>query len=148
MKQECAQEPLTSKAVQRRMCQLLGQPALKVTYTSLENMIPAYKPVKHEMQFLVDKCFATCTAAASRWLWSAMKPTDWLMHGLPFLCVTHNSELPQVTAEQYSAKDVSLQALDQVNSRPVCCSQACKNLMCKADVTCPKCKPHIYNQRS
>jgi BarA-like signal transduction histidine kinase len=135
MKQECAQEPLTSKAVQHRMCQLLGQPAEKVTYTALENMIPAYKPVKHEMQLLVDQCFATCTVAASRWLLSAMKPTDWLMHGLPFLCVTHNSDLPQVTAEQYSAKEISSQALDKVSSCPVFCSQAYENLNCTTSNT-------------
>jgi hypothetical protein len=107
------------------MCQLFGQPAQKVTYSVLENIIPAYKPVKLEMQLLVDQCFATCTVAASRWLLSTMKPTDWLMHGLPFLCITHNSELPQVTAEEYAAKDASSQALDKVSNCPVLCCQAC-----------------------
>jgi hypothetical protein len=128
------------------MCQLFGQPAQKVTYTALENMIPAYKPVKLELQLLVDQCFATCTVAASRWLLSAMKPTDWLMHGLPFLCVTHNSELPQVTVEEYMAKDASAQDVDKVRHHPVVFWQVCQHLV-QTYVKCPTRTLHTQSQQ-
>jgi hypothetical protein len=100
--------------------QLLGeappQKVKKSEYTALEKKVSSFKPVRQELQLLVDQCFATITISASRWLLSVLSPKDWLTSGLPFLCVTHNSAIPRVTAEQYSAKEASQAADDKVPS--------------------------------
>lgn len=84
--------------------------------TAIERKVTTFEPVKKETQLIVDQSFAPMSVSASRWLFSTLAPKSWLSFGLPFLCVTRNDQMPQVTGKRYSDAERNLEPGEQVRS--------------------------------